>query len=139
DWKNAVPADTERAILADICAAGPPQGGKDPHACGCAAALPPEQLCWLSRGDGMKFFVPRLSGPRHRVEDAKQLVRASSERNLLRLPRSDQAVIERLDDRVEAHRAKHGHVQRAAHDTAPAPDVAFAAFLAGVLIQRRHA
>src|SRR5439155_9644344 len=101
--------------------------------------LPPKQLCWLSRGDGMKFLVPRLAGPRHRVEDAKQLVRASSERNLLGLAGCDQALVERFDDRVETHRTEYGHMQRAAHDTASAPDVTFAAFLAGVPIQRRHA
>src|SRR5207302_1978563 len=40
-WKNVLTADTERAILDDICAAGPSQGAKDPHACGCAATLCP--------------------------------------------------------------------------------------------------
>src|SRR6266536_1838724 len=66
-----------------------------------AAALPPEQLCWLSRGDCMKTLVPRLTGARHRIENAKQLVRAGGERDLLRFARRKQAVVERLQHRIE--------------------------------------
>src|SRR6266536_2180943 len=104
-----------------------------------AAALPPEQLCWLSRGDCMKTLVPRLTGARHRIENAKQLVRAGGERDLLRFARRNQAVVEGLDHRVEAHRTERGHVQRATHNAAATPDMTLATLLAGIVIQWRQA
>src|SRR6266536_5178386 len=85
-------------------AAIPPANWCAPTLAAIAAALPPEQLCWLSRGDCMKTLVPGLTGARHRVEDAKQLVRAGGERDLLRFARRKQAVVEGLDHRIEAHR-----------------------------------
>ena len=83
----------------------------------------------------MKFLVPSLALACHGVQDAKHLVRAGGEDDLLRVSGGKQAVVKRLDDRVVAHRAEHRHVQCAAHNTSAAEDVPFAAFLAGVAVR----
>src|SRR6266536_5768989 len=105
--------DNEPNITADISASSmsamrssssvKPAAWWAPTLAAAAAALPPEQLCCLSRGDCMKTLVPGLTGARHRIENAKQLVRAGGERDLLRFARRKQAVVEGLDHRIEAH------------------------------------
>lgn len=71
-------------------------------------------------------FTPRCPRLEHRIQDHEQLAHARRQRQLLRLARLTQALIERLDGRVVVGRHKGGHIQGRASLRAAAPDRAFA-------------
>ena len=59
----------------------------------------------------------------HRVENRQQLAHPGGEGDLRRFPDRPQSLIERLEDRIVAHRRQGAHVQHGAH-VGPAPQTA---------------
>jgi len=64
--------------------------------------------------------LPRRVRPHHRVEDRQKFTHARGERDLPGLTRSDEAKIERSNDRVASGRDQRAHVEHGA-DRRPPP------------------
>ena len=94
-----------------------------------------KQLCWKSSHLG----VPRSPVPEHGVEDRQQLVHTRGERNLWRLARFHQPLIEPLDHRVASHRCDRWHVEGRSHLRTTAPTGARSAELPAVSREGRQA
>jgi len=87
----------------------------------------------------MKRIVPGFTGSDHGVEDGQELAHASDDGDFFGFAGGDEAIVELLDDDVEADRSQGGHVEAAPYLPAPAEDGPFAAHLAGIAIERRNA
>ena len=74
----------------------------------------------------MKRIVPRLVALDHGVEDAQELAHACQQGHFLGFACDQQALIERLYDRVVPGGHERCHVQRRAQRGASAADAAFA-------------
>src|SRR5678816_4734557 len=75
----------------------------------------------------------------HGVHGHEQLAHACGESHLGRFSLAAQMLVEAADHRVATHGSDRGHVQRAAHLRAAAPDDASALVLAAVAIERCNA
>jgi hypothetical protein len=73
--------------------------------------------------------------PHQGVEDRKQLPHARHQRNLLRLTRAQESLVELLDGGVVAGSDQSAHVQDRPHRSPSSPRLALAAPLAGVAVE----
>ncbi len=83
--------------------------------------------------------LPWFFGPDDGVEDGDELVHTGDEGDFARLSSSTQAVVERLDHRIEPRANPGRHIQRRPHSHTPTANMAAAAMLAAVMVQRRNA
>ncbi len=89
----------------------------------------------------MKRRIPRLACLDHCIEDGQHFAYTGDQRDLLHFPCAHEAVVKRLDDRIELNGDKRCYVQKAAYHNAPAEDRALAMHEAGNAIglcQLRH-
>ena len=96
-----------------------------------------EQLSFES--SGMKRIVPGFTCSEHGVEDGQEFAHASDDGDLFGLAGGNEAIVELLDDDVEADGSQGGHVKATPYLSAPAEDGPFAAHLAGIAIEGRNA
>src|SRR5574343_564692 len=103
----------------------------------------PQQLCSKSSAFSCSAclwttLLPRSVRFDHCVENRENFAHASHQRNLGRLARCTQPLVERLDGRVKAHCAESCHVQRGPYIGPASPHRALAAHLAAVVVQGCH-